>query len=278
MEQSTTSRLTPWVTRLLIANGVVLLLLETVFTAPRFADRLLFDPTRFGERPWTVLTYFAVHRNVTHLLITAAMLLLFGPAVERRLGSTRFIGYYIYCGIGAALFALGLSSVLRLEPFAGASGALYGIMLAYVMYWPDAQLSLFPLPVSLSARSVLISLLVADVALGLLGQTNMAHFAHLGGALAGYAFIRLQMLTTRRPSPRPPMPTRQPVVTPMRVHEAAAELRPAAPSMPEPVAEVSGDEVDRLLDKIARSGMGSLTIQERKYLDEASEKKRRDQL
>ncbi|MBM4186086.1 MAG: rhomboid family intramembrane serine protease [Gemmatimonadetes bacterium] len=278
MDRPTHPRLTPWVTRLLIANGAVLLLLETVFTAPRFANALLFDPARFGDRPWTVLTYFAVHRNPTHLLVTAAMLLLFGPAVERRLGSTRFIGFYVYCGIGAALFALGLSSVLRLDPFAGASGAVYGIMLAYVMYWPDAQLSLHPLPISLTARSVFAALLIADVALGLLGRTNMAHFAHLGGAAAGYAFIRLQMLTTRRPTPRPSLPTRQPVVTPMRVHESAAQLRPAAPVSPDAAPEVSGDEVDRLLDKIARSGMNSLTTQERKYLHDASAKKRRDQV
>ncbi|MFN0177567.1 MAG: rhomboid family intramembrane serine protease [Gemmatimonadales bacterium] len=277
MDRSGTPSLTPWVTRLLIANGAVLLLLATVFTAPRFSTALFFDPAQFGSRPWTALTYLMVHKNFTHLLITSVMLMLFGPAVERKLGSTRFLGYYVYCGIGAALFALGLSSILRLEPFAGASGALYGVMLAFVMYWPEAQLTVLPLPVSLTARTVFVTLLVADVALGLLGQTNIAHFAHLGGALAGYAFIRLQMLTSRKPTPRPAIASRRPVVTPMRVQEHAGELRPTVP-MADPRPDFSPDEVDRLLDKIARSGIDSLTNQERRFLNDVSEQKRRDQV
>ena len=275
--ERTLAPLTPWVTRLLIANGVVLLLLTTVFTDPRFAAALVFDPARFADRPWSGLTASFVHGNVFHWLITSAMLGLFGPAVERKLGSTRFLGFYLYCGIGAALFALGLNSVLRMDPVGGASGALFGVMLAFVMYWPDARLSIFPLPVTLTARTVFLTLVAADVTLGLLGRSNIAHFAHLGGALAGYFFIRLQMLTTRKPIPRPAPAPRRPVVTPMRVHDNAGELRPAMP-MADARPEFSPDELDRLLDKIARSGIDSLTNLERKFLNDVSERKRRDQI
>lgn len=276
MEKVGSPRLTPWVTRLLLANGAVFLLLATVFTAPRFTAALQFDALRFTARPWTALTYFFVHRGFLHFALNSVLLLVFGPPVERNLGSKRFLGYYIYCGIGAALFALGLSTIVRVDPFVGASGALFGVMLAFVAYWPEARLSLFPFPIALTARVLFVTLITADVSLGVLGRSDIAHFAHLGGALAGYAFVRLQALTTRRPTPRPAPAPRRPVVTPMRIQEAATELRPAMPTI-DSRPEVSRDEVDRVLDKIAQFGIDSLTSQERKFLADVSEQKRREQ-
>jgi membrane associated rhomboid family serine protease len=251
-------------------------LLATVFTATRFSSVLQFDPARFTSRPWTALSYLFIHNGMLHFVLNSVMLIAFGPPVEVKLGSRRFIAFYVYCGIGAALFALGLSAVLRVDPFVGASGALYGIMVAYVLYWPEAQFTLFPLPVSVTARLVLLSLITADLVLGVLGRSDIAHFAHLGGALAGYVFVRLQSLTTRKPNPRPVPIARRPVVTPMRVHDSATELRPAMP-INDVRSEVNPDDVDRLLDKIAQSGIESLTSQERRFLTEASEKKRREQ-
>lgn len=275
-EDGRIAKLTPWVTRLIIVNGVVLLLLATVFTAPRFAAGVSFDPAAFSSRPWTVLTYMFVHGNVFHLALNSLVLLLFGPPVERRLGSRRFIAYYLYCGIGAALFALAFATLLRIDPFVGASGAIYGISLGFVLFWPAAELRLFPLPVALTARRLFFGLLTVDVALGLWGNDGIAHFAHLGGAFAGYAFFRLQSLTSRRPTTRPVALARRPVVTPMRVQETAADLRPTVP-MIDRRPEISGEEVDRLLDKIAQFGIDSLTSQERKILSDASERKRREQ-
>lgn len=275
-EDGRTARLTPWVTRLIVINGAVLLFLATVFTAPRFLTGLSFDPAAFGSRPWTVLTYMFVHDNVFHLALNSLVLFVFGPPVERRLGGRRFIAYYLYCGVGAALFALSLAALLRIDPFVGASGAAYGISLGFVLFWPAAELRLFPLPVAMTARSLFVGLLTVDVALGLWGNDGIAHFAHFGGALAGYAFFRLQSLTTRRPTARPVPMARRPVVTPMRVQETAADLAPPVP-MIDRRPEISDDEVDRLLDKIAQCGIESLTSQERKVLSDASERKRREQ-
>ena len=275
-EDGRTARLTPWVTRLIMVNGAVLLLLATVFTAPRFVAALSFDPAAFMSRPWTALTYMFVHDNVLHLALNCLVLLVFGPPVEQRLGGRRFIVYYLYCGVGAAAFALGLASLLRIDPFVGASGAAYGIGLGFVLFWPTTELRLSPLPVAMTARTLFFGLLTLEVAFGLWGNDGIAHFVHLGGALAGYAFFRLQSLTTRRATTRPVQIARRPVVTPMRVQETAGELRPAVP-MIDRRPEVSDEEVDRLLDKIAQFGIDSLTSQERRVLSDASERKRREQ-
>ncbi len=270
-----TAKLTPWVTRLIILNGAVLLLLATVFTAPRFFVGLSFDPAGFPSRPWTALTYMFVHNNVFHLALNSLVLLVFGPPVERRLGGRQFIAYYLYCGVGAALFASGLAALFRIDPFVGASAAAYGVSLGFVLFWPAAELRFFPLPVA-TARTLFLGLLSVDMALGLLGTDGIAHFAHLGGAVAGFVFFRLQSLTARRPTTQPVPLARRPVVTPMRVQETASELRPAVP-MTAHRHEISGEEVDRLLDKIAQFGIESLTSQERKVLSDASERKRREQ-
>lgn len=274
MTEPRATKATPWVVRLLALNGAVLLLLTTVFTAPRFVDALTFDPARFTQRPWTALTYLVVHTDLIHLALVSLLLYLFGPPVERRLGSRRFIAYYLYCGIGAALGALAVSAILRVDPFVGASGSVYGVGLAFVLFWPTAQVQVFPLPVAATARNLFLSLLAIDIVLGIWGQDGIAHFAHLGGALAGYVFFRLQSLTTRR-QPARAVPVRRPVVTPMRVQETVTELRPAAP-VGDRMPEISDQEVDQLLDKISQFGLSSLTSQERRFLSEAAERKRRD--
>jgi membrane associated rhomboid family serine protease len=269
-----TTQLTPWVTRLMVLNWAVLLVLSTVFTAPRFFESLAFDPAHLTSRPWTALTYFAVQGSVLHLALTSLVLYLFGPPVERRLGGRRFLAYYLYCGFGAALFASGLNTIVRIDPFVGASGAVFGVSLAFVLAWPTAELTSFPVPAPLTARSLFAVFLLLDLMVGVLGRDGVAHFAHLGGVAAGYLFFRLLSLTSRKPPARP-VPIRRPVVTPMRVQETVSELRPA-PADVEQQLEVSSEELDRVLDKIARFGIDSLTSQERRFLSEASEQKRRE--
>jgi hypothetical protein len=105
---------------------------------------------------------------------------------------------------------------------------------------------------------------------------GIAHLVHVGGALTGYAFFRVRRLAVRKAPARPASVVRRPVVTPMRVQETVTELRPATPQL-ERHDEVSEDEVDRVLDKISKFGIESLTSQERKFLSEVSERKRREQ-
>jgi membrane associated rhomboid family serine protease len=275
MAQAKTAPMTPWVTRLIALNGVVYLMLATVFTAPRFFDALAFDPAGLTSRPWTVLTYMFAHGELLPLALNTLVLALFGPMVERRLGGRRFLAYYLYCGIGAALFAMALGTVYRLDPIVGASAPALGISLAYVLTWPANQVSALQVPIA--ARTVFFAFVCLDVVVGISGHDGIAHVAHLGGALAGYAFFRLQALTTTRPPARS-VSVRRPVVTPMRMQETPAERRTTTPApVPEPAEEFSAEAVDRLLDKISEFGIGSLTVQERQALSDAAERKRREQ-
>lgn len=270
-------RLTPWVGRIMVANAVVLLLLTTVFTAPVFVDLLQLLPSRSAGRPWTFLTYMFVHGGLVHLAVNMLLLFVFGPPVERRMGSRAFALYYLYCGMGAAALTVGLSSLLTLPPMLGASGAVLGVALAFAFAWPDVELVFAPLPLRVSARTLVMLLALADLALAAGSEGGVAHFGYVGGMAAGYMFFRIQSLTSRRSQKEPKAVTRRPVMAPIPVRQGtpAAEVRPAM-ARPEVREEYSSDEVDRVLDKISAFGIQSLTAEERRFLDEASKRKRKD--
>lgn len=270
-------RITPWVGRLIIANAVVMLLLLTLFTSPDLAERLKFDPADAFRRPWTFLTYMFVHGGLMHLVGNMLLLFFMGSAVETRMGSRAFIFYYLYCGIGAAVLALGLSGLMAVHPFIGASGAVLGVALAYAMFWPDAELILFPLPIPMRARTFVAVLAAIDV-FGALYWTNseVAHLAHVGGMMFGYVFFRLQAVS-RRGGPTPVRSVERVVM----VQSGAAE--PARPTPVTPArtrrraeADAVAAEVDRVLDKISAEGLSSLTPAERRFLDEVSKKKKQE--
>lgn len=279
MDDTEGPRITPWVGRLLMVNAAVLLLLLTVFTSPAFVGALEFNPETVVGRPWTMFTYMFVHGSLLHLAANSLMLFVFGPPVERRLGGQAFILFYLYSGVVAAVFSLMMSTFLTVGPFVGASGALFGVALAFVLYWPDAEMTVFPIPLPITAKVLLAILVGVDVIGATIGplwfKDGIAHVAHLGGVAGGYLFFRIQSLTARKPVPRPPTVIRRPVVTPMRVQETVAELRPVSPR-PEPSKDNPDAEVDRVLDKISQFGIGSLTSQERKFLADTAERKRRE--
>lgn len=271
-------RLTPWVGRIMVANAVVLLLLATVLTAPAFVEALQFHPPSAARRPWTVLTSMFVHGSLLQLAGNMLLLFVFGPPVERRMGGRAFVSYYIYCGVGAALLMLGLSSVLPLPPMIGASGAILGIALAFAFAWPDVELVFTPLPLRVSARTLVLLLALADLVLALGAPGSAAHVGYLGGMAAGYLFFRIQGLASRREEKEPKAVIRRPVMTPIPVRQGtkAAEVRPAM-ARPEVREEYSSDEVDRVLDKISAFGIQSLTTEERRFLDEVSKRKRKEE-
>lgn len=265
-------RLTPWVGRLIAANAVVLLLLETLFTSDALRAALAFDPGAVLSRPWAFLTYMFVHGGLLHLLFNSIGLFVFGGPVEQRLGSRNFLLFYFYCGIGAAIFCWLLSLAMPITPFVGASGAVLGLAVAFALFWPDAELIVFPIPVPIKARTLVIALVALDLFFALVSrQDGIAHLAHVGGALAGFLYFRFQGFAPARVSQRRP-PER--LVRTARVpREPAARRRPSpAPEARKSAGQGSRDgasvEMDRLLDKISASGMASLTPTERKFLDE----------
>ncbi len=197
-------RPTPWVWRLIIANAVVLLLLTALL--PALESSLLFVPdlSYALTHPWTFGSYMFVHAGLMHLAFNMLILYSLGTRVEERMGSRAFILFYLYCGLGGALFSLGLAA-LQPGPVVGASAAVFGVAVAYAMFWPDAELMVFPLPWPIRARTLVIALLAFDLVLGLLNSGDgVAHIAHLGGAAFGYLFFRIQRLAgpSRLPKPR----------------------------------------------------------------------------
>ena len=276
MNLSPSNRITPWVGRLIIANAVVLLLLMTVFTSPALLDVLKFTPSHAVDRPWTFLSYMFVHVGLLHLLANMIMLFVFGSPVESRMGSRTFLLYYLSCGLGAALFSLGLSAVVSVGPFVGASGAVLGVAVAFAMFWPDAELLVFPIPIPLKARTFVLALLALDFLGAVYFNDEVAHVAHLGGALSGYLFFRLQALSRRSPHP-PPRAVERVVM----VQSGSSEPEGRTPPVPiRPRRRPDGDpvaaEVDRVLDKINEKGIGSLTPAERRFLDEVAKQKKQE--
>lgn len=277
MNLSPSSRFTPWVGRLIIANAVVLLLLRTIFTSPALTQALAFSPDAALTRPWTFVSYMFVHAGLLHLLFNMLMLFVFGAPVEARMGSRAFILYYLYCGVGAAVFCLALSGIMSVGPFVGASGALLGVALAFAMFWPDAELIVFPFPMPIRARTLVMVLVGLDVLFYFVAPGDgVAHLAHVGGAAFGYLFFRIQGIARRSPH-RPPRAVERVVM----VQSGAAEPERRTPTPPaRPRRRVEADpvaaEVDRVLDKISEKGLASLTPAERRFLDEVSKQKKQD--
>jgi membrane associated rhomboid family serine protease len=174
MKSSPSYRITPWVGRIIVANAVVLLLLMTLFTSRDLFQALQFSPWTALTRPWTFVSYMFVHAGLLHLFGNMLMLFVFGTAVESRMGSRNFLLYYLFCGVGAAVFSLLLARVMPVGAFVGASGAVLGVAVAFAMFWPDAELIVFPIPVPIKARTLVIGLVVLDV----IGRIERSTFSH----------------------------------------------------------------------------------------------------
>jgi membrane associated rhomboid family serine protease len=277
MKSSPSYRITPWVGRLIIANAVVLLLLMTLFTSREIFQALQFSPRTAFTRPWTFVTYLFVHAGLLHLLANMLMLYVFGTAVESRMGSRTFILYYLYCGVGAAVFSLLLGGIMPVGAFVGASGAVLGVAVAFAYFWPDAELIVFPIPVPIKARTLVLGLVALDVIGSRLWPNDgIAHLAHVGGALFGFFFFKVQSFSRRNPSE--PARTVERVVM---VQSGSSEPERRTPVTPmRPRRGVDSDpvtaEVDRVLDKISQGGISSLTPAERRFLDEVARKKKED--
>lgn len=246
--------MTPWVVRLLIANIAVFLAAE-IF--PLLKLLMLLRPVYMLVRPWTVFTYMFVHADLWHLFFNMLALFFFGPRLEARLGGGRFLRLYFFSGLMAALVSL------IATPFAaiiGASGAVFGVLLGFARYWPREQIYIWGvLPVE--ARWLVIGMTVLSLWGGFGGiQTGVAHFAHLGGFLGG--FLYLKWVEVRSPArkfkrlARPAPKAARPSDVDRWRKISRDELHP-----------VNREELDRLLSKIDETGIESLTPDERAFLD-----------
>ena len=194
----------PTVTKaLLIANGLMFLLqwllgdaLSPLMLWPISGGG--FDPFSPGEnfQVWQLLTYGFLHGSFTHLLFNMFALFMFGASLEQTWGEKRFLTYYLVCVIGAGLcqVLVGWWTVSQggdVYPTVGASGGIYGLLLAYGLLFPNQQVMLLFPPIPMKARTFVILFGVIELLSGLNGwQPGVAHFAHLGGMLFGWLLIR----------------------------------------------------------------------------------------
>ena len=270
MDGRSTFALTPWVRRLIAANAVVYLLTITVFTGTWFYQAFAFAPSAALTQPWTFVTYAFVHGGFLHLAFNMLMLFFFGPAVEERLGGRAFIGYYLFCGLGGAALSFAIALLAPVAPFVGASGAVLGVALAFALYWPDAPILVFPLPVPIKAKWLVLGLAVMNLTLAVLpAQDGVAHLAHLGGLLFGFLYLRGATLAARVPRSSPQRRTRARARTGQSGAEGGRwrEGSRRAASRPDETIQA---KIDRLLDKISATGIDSLTPEERQLLAERS--------
>lgn len=145
-------------------------------------------------RPWQLITYGFMHDpgRYSHIIFNMFGLFMFGSDVERSMGLKKFLTYFFICVVGAALTQLAAMAIgfAPRRPVLGASGALFGVLLAYAIAFPHRKLIVFPIPVPISSRMFVTLYAGFELWMGFSGLAQgVAHFAHLGGALAGYLLI-----------------------------------------------------------------------------------------
>ena len=242
--------MTPWVLRLIVANIAVYFLQQTAAGVTR---SLVFIPSEALTAPWTLVTYMFVHGSVTHILFNMLALYFFGPRVEERLGSRRFLTLYMLSGIAGALLSMVFAPR---APIIGASGAVFGVMLAFATFWPTDQIYIMGI-LPLEARIAVLLMAAAALWSGLQGsRSGVADFAHLGGFAGGWLYLRW----VNRSSGAKKFRTK--TVTAVGKDTLLNYKR----IDPKSVHEVNRDEVNRILDKISAKGLNSLTAQERLFL------------
>lgn len=182
----------PPVTRALIIINVLVFLAEAVLGSS-IGSFLALWPLGPNFIPWQVITYAFVHSGFSHLLFNMFGLYMFGSDVERVWGTRRFLSFYLTCALSAAALQLVVAGLTGgYYPTVGASGAIFGLLLAYARLFPNRTLMLLFPPIPLRAPIFVAAYGVLELVLGVTGsQAGVAHFAHLGGLAGGFLFIFL---------------------------------------------------------------------------------------
>ena len=268
----TTLRATPWVTRILVANVLVFLLIQpgtllylmlTLVPASAVGlDRLYIPAMPF--RPWTVVTYMFLHAGLGHLFFNMLGLFFFGPRLEARLGPKGFLGLYFLSGLGGALFSFLFSFA---HPVVGASAAVYGVLIGFAMYWPKEPIYLWmvlPVPAGVLAMGLVAMSLYS----GISGTgAGVAHFAHLGGLAVGAGYLRWRDWHAGKG--RRDFQRKVDHTSSLHRSDGDTARRWMAIDV-ESMHELNRREIEDLLARVANDGVKSLSSEERQFLDRMS--------
>jgi len=258
--------MTPWTKRLLIANIAVFVVTSAY---PAIADPLVLYPPRIVAQPWTVytaFTYMFLHASTSHILFNMLGLFFFGPRLENRLGAKGFLLLYFLSGLGGAA---GSFLFAPQAPVVGASAAVYGVLLGFAMYWPRERIYIwFVIPVE--AWLIAVLLVAGSLWAGVNpGGSRIAHFAHLGGMVVAFVFLKWwnwRVGFAKREFQKKLRPT---VASAGVMSDRVALQRWKGISVGS-LHELNRGEVERLLAKVQSEGAASLSPSERDFLDRMS--------
>lgn len=221
---------------------------------------------------WQFFTYMFLHGGFGHIFWNMFMLWMFSTELEYNWGSRDFLKYYLVCGVGGGVIVwitslVGLSS--SAIPTIGASGAIFGVLVAYGMMWPDRLIYVMGI-LPMKALHMVLIFGGIDLLQGLSGSAgHIAVFAHVGGGITGFIYLKygwrimihlehqINKFKARK----------------FTVIRGGGKKTGTKSDYPESHPDID-NEVDRILDKIARDGMDSLTDRERRILDRASDRKK----
>ena len=186
-------RITEVVKQLIIIN-VILFIAKILPLTSFLRDYLvLYIPTSDQFKPIQLVSNIFMHADEGHLFFNMLGLFFFGPQIESLWGGKKFLVYYFFCGVGATILHLIVGfdyDSPYLQTVQGASGAVYGIVLAYGMLFPETIVRLIIPPIPIKAKYMAMGYVAISLFSGLSGaDDNIAHFAHLGGALFGFLLI-----------------------------------------------------------------------------------------
>lgn len=223
----------PAIRNLIIIN-VIVWLVEVTVGGSAFVNLFSLHDIRSSEfKFFQYFTYMFLHdpggqgsSGITHILFNMFALWMFGSVLENYWGSRRFLNFYLICGVGAALIYSGVmyfhnsnlinaalgdaggdSSTFEFlrarildEPILGASGAIFGVLVAFGYTFPNTEMIIIPIPFPVKAKYLVIGYVLIELFAGVSNRSgdNVAHFAHLGGALVGFVMIRLWNRKNRR--------------------------------------------------------------------------------
>lgn len=249
--------LTPWVLRLIIANVVVYVL--TVFR-PQILQYFAFVPFDFFNRPWTIFTYMFLHdiSGFWHIAFNMLGLFFFGPRLEAELGGKHFLGLYFVSGLMGALLSLVFNPESRII---GASGALFGVLIAYAMFWPRDKVFIWGiLPVEVRIMVAIMTLLALFGGFGAVSD-GIAHFAHLGGFVGGFAYIKILRHTEQLKH------IQRQIIEPIA---SIGDVQRWKAIQRDRLHEINREEYDRIMAKLDAKGVTSLTEVEKGFLNRFS--------
>lgn len=300
----------PPITRNLLIANVVCYLLQLLAGSLRIdlTDLLgLHFVLADDFRVWQLVSYMFLHGSLTHLFFNMFSLWMFGGLIERTLGAKRFLTYWMVCGIGAGIcqefwqtgqyFVEGLNNYpmvntgsaiismgdyLNLWTTIGASGACYGVLLAFGMLFPNERIMLLLPPIPMKAKYFVAGYAAIELISAYASNDNVAHFAHLGGMLFGWLLLRYWRTSrSRRPAANGWTRWNEPPRTPSlweRITSRLRNRRTEQPGNAHHTATRQNDydynirrrqeeqRMDELLDKIRQSGYDSLTQEEKQEL------------